>query len=116
MVDRAFEHAVVVRSCCRGHMIPWRFGREGLHQFLQFPLGILESWNDRDVVHRNQELIENKLARGLEAAIQENRPKHGFKGISQGRLPVSSPGDFLAAADNEMAAQAQLTCAVGETS
>src|SRR5258705_13919460 len=73
VIDRAFEKPVMVRTAERFELVLRRFGRVGLEDLLQFPLGIFQIGNDFELSEFLAELAENEIAGGVKARIEKDR-------------------------------------------
>src|SRR6266850_3914830 len=60
------------------------------------------------------ELAENKFARGVKTAIEENGAENGFEGVCEGGWTFAATVEFFASAQDEMLAEAKLARMVGE--
>ena len=114
MMHGAFEDAVVVGPAGGDHMVAGGLGGIGLQQFLEFPFWIFENWNDRQFAEGAEELPQDKLPRGLEAAIKKDGAQERLERVGKRRWPVATARNLFPAADQQMAAQADLTGAFGK--
>ena len=114
MIDRAFKEAVVVRTADGLELILRRLGRVGLQQFLQLAFGIFEVGNHFQPAELLAELAEDKIPRGLEASIEENRAQQRFEGIGQGGRALATAAGLFAPAENQMFAQTEPASLLGK--
>jgi hypothetical protein len=114
VVDRALEQTIVVGAGGGNDVVTGGFGGVGLKEFLQLAFGIFEDRNDGKLSESAEELAQNEFACGLEPLVQEDSAQKRLEGVSQGRGALATAGDFLAAAEDEVAAEAELTGALGQ--
>src|SRR5205814_2287400 len=114
VIDRAFKEPVMVRTADRFELVLRRFGRVGLEDFLQFPLGIFQIGNDLEFSEFLPELAEDKIARGVEAGVEKDRAQQGFEGIRQRGGAHATPAGVLTAAENQVLTQTQPAALMSE--
>src|SRR5579883_1591417 len=114
MVNRALEHAIMVRAGSRSDMIPGRFRRADLQKLLQFTLGILDCGYRRHLAEGIVELSQNKVARPLKAAVEEDSSQQRFESVRQRGKALSSAGLLLTPAQDQVPPQSEPARLVGK--
>ena len=107
MLHRAFKHPVVVRPGGGNHVIFRRFGRARLQQFLQLALRIFDDRQHVQFAEGRAKFAQNEFARRLKSAVQKNRAEQRFKRVRQRGRAFAPAVHFLAAAQNQMRAEAE---------
>src|SRR5687768_1924540 len=80
VVDGAFEDAVVVGAGHGGHLVLGWVGGLGLEDFLEFAFGVVEAGDGVELAEGVGKGVEDELAGGFVAAVQEDGAQEGFVG------------------------------------
>jgi hypothetical protein len=84
---------------------------DGLEALLEFSFWVHLLGLGEDLVHKDAEIAEEKPARGLESAIDVDRPGKRFKGVREIRGPATAAAGEFAFAEEEVGSELK---AVGE--
>lgn len=114
MMHRALEDPIMVGTGRGNDVILGRLRGNRLKEFLQFALGVFQSWYYRECAHGTLKFPENEFTGGLEPAIKENCAEEGLERIGQGGRTLASAVEFLASADDQMLAEAKPSRVFGE--
>ncbi len=112
--DGAFEDAIVVGAGGGNDRITRRFRGRGLQEFLQLALWVFKNGDYGELAEGAQEFPQNEFFGGLKSAIQEQCAEQSFERICQRRRPITSTGEFLATAQEEVAAEFEMTGALSQ--
>lgn len=114
MVDGAFKDAVMVGAAHGSDVVSRRFRGTVLEQLLQFALGIFQHRNVLQAAEGLAKMARHELFRRGKTAVEKNRAEHGLEGVGQRRGAFATAVGFLAAAENEMFAEAERAGFLGE--